>query len=149
MGFLKKLFGKKKGGSFLGNLVRKATGQSVPKANKSPVQVNPANGLANAILAGVTAGNVPPRSDLGNYLQSLLQTDEADAAIESAKSYVTGQYINPLIKKAAKGVAGNKAGNELVQGFAWAYVKEWFSKNWMWVVIIPVGGVLLWKAFRK
>lgn len=132
MSLLKKVFKKKPGGTFVGNLIRgavkKTTGIDIPKP---------------AAPAAPAATGITP-DQLGEVLGNVLNKQYADKP---------GSLINKIASTEAGGNLLDSATNaamQSAQNSVKMQLKAWFKKNWM-LVVFPILGLvsILFYMFKK
>ncbi|OUS02883.1 hypothetical protein A9Q86_02210 [Flavobacteriales bacterium 33_180_T64] len=130
MGFFSKLFKKKRGGSFFGNLIR---------------------GVANKATGGIlgSGAQLQKREEQFQARAAKEAEEQAYKNFKSTKSFNLGSQVgNQLEPHVAKFTEDSDAAKKLQN----KQVKAWLTRNW-WKVAIPVvlviAGIFLFKGKRK
>lgn len=137
MGFLKKIFKKKPGGTLVGNIFRGAASKIT-------------GGISDAFLKAPALGSAPaPTPEMQQATQiasSALGTMANNKLAPLAGGLVT-QFANnnPSVVDAVTGALVTSAKKSLID-----QAKEWFNKN-LWVLLFPVAGLayFIYKKYAK
>lgn len=125
MGFFKKLFKKKKGGTFFGNLLRKG---------------------ANVASGGILGNGVQLAKNDAKFeaqeMQAVLRAREAQNAAANRIGTQLGTIAKPHFQAALN--------SQPVEDAKKAFTKAWFKKNW-WKLLVPIAlvtGIVIWVVKR-